>query len=435
MRPILFALICAGSLNSLSLAAAREKASKVSQETIVANNGLDDDGEAQWGHIQLQHDLSKGFEFFRAMFGGPFPCEYKPLFVLPDDEYLCEEIPDENIIESITGRLVIVNRGECSFNDKAIVAQKAGAAGIIVANSAPGLMRMPPGILKQRKNVKVSIPAVMISTASAKVLKAVLQREKNPNARITGQRRVKGKTVRIGTCDVAATQISADGTQISSSAEDALEKRELEGGIIYPRDNDKPTSSREFLTAMFGGPLPREARRIVVANPGTSCADISQDGRAENALVLTYRGECMFTTKALNAEAAGAIGLIVVNTVENEVSRMFGAEEEAVRVTIPVVMISKDAGESIAKLISSNPDAEFMMKHTAVSSTEWSQVGKYSKFTEWPTDETKRKLVYEKLVSLHNPEVSEDGHWERFEIVKKGYSTAEENFGEMTMEV
>jgi hypothetical protein len=60
----------------------------------------------------------------------------------------CEPPP----ADSITGKMWLVRRGTCSFNDKAIVAEKAGASGMIVVNNAPGLLRMPSGVLKQKKN-------------------------------------------------------------------------------------------------------------------------------------------------------------------------------------------------------------------------------------------------------------------------------------------
>ena len=82
---------------------------------------LDPDGEPMWGHVYISGGVVS-YEFFRAKFGGKYDCNLEGSHVvdLGIDFDLLEDVQD------VQGKIAIVNRGNCSFNDKAIVAQKAG---------------------------------------------------------------------------------------------------------------------------------------------------------------------------------------------------------------------------------------------------------------------------------------------------------------------
>jgi hypothetical protein len=63
-------------------------------------------------------------------------------------------------------------------------------------------------------------------------------------------------------------------------------------------------------------------------------------------IAVVYRGTCEFGLKALNAENAGAIGVVVVNNVPGAPIDM-GAGASGGSVTIPVVMITADGGANL----------------------------------------------------------------------------------------
>lgn len=66
------------------------------------------------------------------------------------------------------GRIALVDRGNCTFAAKALNAQAAGAAGLIIANNTTGFFDMPgsaPG---------VTIPVIMISQSDGNAIKANL---------------------------------------------------------------------------------------------------------------------------------------------------------------------------------------------------------------------------------------------------------------------
>jgi extracellular elastinolytic metalloproteinase len=65
------------------------------------------------------------------------------------------------------GSIVIADRGTCNFTVKAINAQRAGAAGVVVVNNAPG-----PAVPMGGKSGRVKIPSLMVSMDDGPVLKA-----------------------------------------------------------------------------------------------------------------------------------------------------------------------------------------------------------------------------------------------------------------------
>jgi hypothetical protein len=86
------------------------------------------------------------------------------------------------------------------------------------------------------------------------------------------------------------------------------------------------------------------------------CTTLTNAAQVAGKLALVDRGTCTFVTKALNAQAAGALGLIVVDGGPNESTTCLpppmGGEDAAV--TIPVISISKRDGNSIRTQLDAN---------------------------------------------------------------------------------
>ncbi|KAL6503605.1 Signal peptide peptidase-like 3 [Orobanche gracilis] len=68
------------------------------------------------------------------------------------------------------------------------------------------------------------------------------------------------------------------------------------------------------------------------------------------SIALAVRGDCIFTTKAKVAQAAGAAGLVVLNDDEGFVQMGCG-NDTSLNITIPVITISKSGGEELKKSI------------------------------------------------------------------------------------
>ncbi len=77
-----------------------------------------------------------------------------------------------------------------------------------------------------------------------------------------------------------------------------------------------------------------------IANPANGCSAISG---VSGKIAVIGRGVCSFTTKVRNAEAAGAIGVVVVNNVAGDPIAM-GQDGTTPVPSIPAVMVSKADG-------------------------------------------------------------------------------------------
>ncbi|KAM3313438.1 hypothetical protein ACQJBY_032808 [Aegilops geniculata] len=102
----------------------------------------------------------------------------------------------------------------------------------------------------------------------------------------------------------------------------------LQGWVVYPKDNRQ--ACKEF--------------------------DVSFKGHKSGArpnFVLIDRGECFFTTKAWNAQLAGAAAILVVDSKDEPLITMDNPEDTGTKhlenITIPSVLITKKLGEDLKK--------------------------------------------------------------------------------------
>ena len=82
-----------------------------------------------------------------------------------------------------------------------------------------------------------------------------------------------------------------------------------------------------------------------VDNP-TACTAVINTDEIDGQIAVLYRGECEFGTKALNAQNAGAVAVIIINSLPGAPVAM-GAGADGGAVTIPVVMISNVDGAAL----------------------------------------------------------------------------------------
>ncbi len=75
-------------------------------------------------------------------------------------------------------------------------------------------------------------------------------------------------------------------------------------------------------------------------------------------IAILYRGSCQFGTKALNAQNAGAVGVIIVNHTGDAVGMAGG--NDGTSVTIPLVMISEQDGATLVAEMANNEVVMFI---------------------------------------------------------------------------
>ena len=91
--------------------------------------------------------------------------------------------------------------------------------------------------------------------------------------------------------------------------------------------------------------VPAVTATYVLTTPSNGCTAISQN--LSNEIALIRRGTCTFTTKVRNAQNAGAIGVIVINSQQGDPIAMAQDGTSPVP-TIPAVMVSITNGNLMA---------------------------------------------------------------------------------------
>ena len=95
------------------------------------------------------------------------------------------------------------------------------------------------------------------------------------------------------------------------------------------------------VTAPLADVGPRTAQ-VVATSPADACGPLSNTAALKGKIALIDRGDCLFGDKIAKAQAAGAIGVIMVNNQDGPPIPMGGKAADPI--TIPGVMISKADG-------------------------------------------------------------------------------------------
>lgn len=86
------------------------------------------------------------------------------------------------------------------------------------------------------------------------------------------------------------------------------------------------------------------------AGDSLGCFLYVNDAEVNGKIAIVYRGDCEFSAKALRAQDAGAIALIVINNIPGNPIAM-GGGAAAAQITIPVAMISQEDGAALRNII------------------------------------------------------------------------------------
>ena len=91
---------------------------------------------------------------------------------------------------------------------------------------------------------------------------------------------------------------------------------------------------------------------VPTQNPNSACAAATNPFDLNDKIALIRRGGCFFKDKVKNAQDAGAVAVIVTDTVVNNPTRLSMSSTGLLGITIPAVFISKESGdELIAQLL------------------------------------------------------------------------------------
>lgn len=101
---------------------------------------------------------------------------------------------------------------------------------------------------------------------------------------------------------------------------------------------------------------PTFAADMVVARDASAedsllCGAAINGAQLAGKIAIIYRGICEFGTKALAAQQAGAIAVIIINNIENNSPPLLGSGLVGNQLTIPVLSVSLETGVLIRQLI------------------------------------------------------------------------------------
>ncbi|WP_162802157.1 S8 family serine peptidase [Ornithinimicrobium murale] len=114
---------------------------------------------------------------------------------------------------------------------------------------------------------------------------------------------------------------------------------------------------------------------------GMACtADGGIEDDLTGSMVLIDRGECSFHEKAANAQAAGAVGVVLANNVPGVINATVEGDPA---VTIPVVSIQQAAGADLNAAIAANDEAIDLTWTDEVTSVESPTAGLISAFSSY----------------------------------------------------
>ncbi len=120
------------------------------------------------------------------------------------------------------------------------------------------------------------------------------------------------------------------------------------------------------VSAAFGPDLTSVSGQLVLADDGTSnpleaCNPLANAGAINGKIAVIQRGTCFFVDKVMNAQNAGAIGVLMINNVSGDPIIMGGTNSN---ITIPSVMISKNDGQAIIDALNNNQNIQVNITDT-----------------------------------------------------------------------
>lgn len=131
-----------------------------------------------------------------------------------------------------------------------------------------------------------------------------------------------------------------------------LEPANIAGPVDFNPSNDGAGGQNEWGASIQSSPI--VGVEIVKADPYEACAPLNNAAAINGKIALIKRNNCEFGAKAVAAQNAGAVAVIIVNNSAGPPVGM-GAGAQGVNATIPVIMVSQSKGAQIeAELAGSN---------------------------------------------------------------------------------
>lgn len=349
---------------------------------------VEPEDEPAWGRLYLRNGLAP-IQYFRDSFGGPMVNREVDLYfpLREEDRLGCSALPqaEHEVVRASKGSTVLVlDRGECTFETKSRVAQAFGAAGLIVVSQTDDV-RGPVAIVDDELG-PIAIPSVMIRQSAGQMLRDVAKREQ-----------ISGWLMPM-VCELHPYRCSPR----TDKEQAFIEKASALSGFISnePKEADSSTKPLElgpFLAATYGSILPT-TRVLELAEVQDACAAIESAVEGKAVLMTAGSGRCSAFEQSSNAQLAGAAVAILV-MAENETVMAHPVVKHswtAYNISIPSVVVSASTATQLRHLAKDGA-VRFAIDNQVAA--EWEELRKLTLHTMWPVRKERRERLARRLLS------------------------------------
>ncbi|KAF4041576.1 PA clan of proteases domain-containing protein [Phytophthora infestans] len=316
--------------------------------------------ESPWGRIYLRNGLAP-IQYLRDDFGGPMTSREVSLYFPKrrKNRFGCELLPESESMEVEAANrsvVLVVDRGECTFEHKALLADQMGAAALLVVSPTDDVSA-PVAALKNDE--EISIASVMIRRTGGDMLRIAAE-----------QMTIYGRFIPM-TCERKPYTCKPR----YADEEDYIESAIARSGVVLSVDKkgDDGTQVGTFLAATYGSVLPTKMPFLLAAplDGIQACTDATKDSAThsefEGKVVLIpagLAGKCSEFEKVSNAQRRGANVVVLMQ------------QDNATITTQPGVPRSlKDAHGDAARL-------RFAVSNGIADA--WELLKQYSTRSSWP---------------------------------------------------
>jgi hypothetical protein len=280
------------------------------------------------------------------------------------------------------GRIAVIDRGDCTFVNKVINAQNAGASAVIICNKIGD-----PYFVMAGASEDIHIPVIMISKEDGDDLKAKMagqQLQITLFKNYTDKNWCSGIGVVFTATDACGNFTTTDAgftithetpvwtvepADVTVVCDDIYQSGKLTTWLNTPKAvgcsevtvthdlYSLSVNSPYFVSglyvcenASFGPQVYNVTGNLKMDESNMLGGNAFTPGFFSGKIAVIDRGTYTFAIKAKNAQDAGAVGVIICNNTDNPPSKMGGTDPS---ITIPAMMISKKDGELLKQYIAS----------------------------------------------------------------------------------
>ncbi|TMW67141.1 hypothetical protein Poli38472_012257 [Pythium oligandrum] len=357
--------------------------------------------ESAWGRIYLQRGLAP-IQYFRDRYGGPM-LAHDVEFYFPrrsEDRSGCQPLPDDeqHVLQAANGTMVlVVDRGECTFEDKSRHAEAMGAGALVIVSEDESakspIAHVDPG--------EIQMPTVMIRKSAGDLLRSVTAREP----------KLTGRLVPI----VCERKPYACIAQRPRDKEFIAVATGRSGVIVSETDQ---STIGQFLAATFGGVLPSYPLHVTSLE-GNGCAALEGAEVQGKAVVVSEGGECSALEKISNVQRAGA-DVALLSTTQGITHPVVAEAWLGYNITIVAASIDEDTTRRLREMT-----GKVSLRTKNDIATAWEEIHRLSMKSAWPARRDRREKMLKRLLatlSLDSSQLSALKH--QFLTVAEGSNAA-----------